>query len=67
MILAMKKSAYPLVSGLVFLAVAAGHAVRAFRHMNLYLAGRSFPIWGSWVAAAGAALLALWAFSSRSE
>ncbi len=63
----MKKNAYPLVSGLVFLLVAVGHLVRALRGMNLYLGLHRIPIWGSWVAAFGAALLALWAFRSRSE
>jgi hypothetical protein len=63
----MKKSLYPVVSGVVFLAVAVGHAVRALRGTNLYLGLHRIPIWGSWVVAAGAALLALWAFRSRSE
>jgi hypothetical protein len=63
----MKKSAYPVVSGLVFLLVAVGHTVRALRGMNILLGLHRIPIWGSWVAAAGAALLAIWAFSSRSE
>ena len=63
----MKKSAYPVVSGLVFLLVAAGHLVRALRGTNLYLGSHRIPIWGSWVFAVGAALLALWAFRSRSE
>ena len=63
----MKKSAYSIVSGLVFLAVAAGHAVRALRRMNLYLGAHRIPVWGSWVAAVGAALLAIWAFQSRNE
>ena len=61
----MKKSAYPAVSGLVFLAVAAAHTVRALRGTNLYLGLHRIPIWGSWAAAAGAVILAIWAFSSR--
>jgi len=63
----MKKSGYPVVSGFVFLLVAVGHLVRAVRGTNLLLGLHRIPIWGSWVAAFGAALLALWAFRSRSE
>jgi uncharacterized membrane protein len=63
----MKKSAYPVVSGLVFLLVAAGHAARALRGTNVYLGLHRIPIWGSWVVAVVAALLALWAFRSRSD
>ena len=61
----MKKSAYPVVSGLVFLLVAVGHAARAVRGTDVFIGLHRFPIWGSWVAAVGAVLLAIWAFSSR--
>ena len=63
----MKKSFYPVVSGLVFLLVAAAHVARALRGTNVYVGLHRIPIWGSWVVAAGAALLAIWAFSSRGE
>jgi uncharacterized membrane protein len=63
----MKKSAYPVVSGLVFLLVAAGHTIRALRGTNVLLGLHRIPIWASWVGAVAAVLLAMWAFSSRNR
>lgn len=54
--------AYEVVSGVVFVAVAVGHAWRAARAWTLQVDAWSVPIWASWVAALAAACLSVWAF-----
>ncbi|MBK5255290.1 MAG: hypothetical protein JJE39_04590 [Vicinamibacteria bacterium] len=57
-------SKYSVVSGAVFGLVATLHAVRALNQWPLSVAGMEIPVWGSWVATAGAACLCIWAFRS---
>jgi hypothetical protein len=56
----MNAKPYCTVSSLVFLVVAAAHAVRAFRGLPLIIGGWSLPVAVSWLVAAGAGLLAYW-------
>jgi sterol desaturase/sphingolipid hydroxylase (fatty acid hydroxylase superfamily) len=54
--------AYEVVSGVVFAAVAVGHAWRAARAWAIQIDAWSIPFWPSWVAALAAASLSVWAF-----
>ena len=56
----MNTKPYCSVSSFVFLLVAVGHAVRAFRGLPLMIGDWSAPVALSWLAAAVAGLLAFW-------
>jgi hypothetical protein len=54
--------AYEVVSGVVFAAVAVGHAWRAVRAWTIQIDAWSIPVWPSWVAVVVAGGLSVWAF-----
>jgi hypothetical protein len=56
---------YVVVSGAVFGAVAAAHAVRALFQWPVQIAGLDIPTWISWVAIVVSGSLCAWAFRSE--
>lgn len=58
-------SKYAVVSGTVFGIVAVAQAFRAFNQFTAQVGNFTIPVWASWVAAAFAGSLCLWAFRSR--
>lgn len=56
---------YTLVSGIVFGIVAIAQASRAFMQLPVQAGSVEVPVWASWVAAALAGSLCVWAFRSR--
>ena len=56
---------YIIVSGAVFGVVALGQAFRAAMLLPVHIGSHEIPVWASWVAAAVAGSLAVWAFRSR--
>ena len=56
---------YVVVSGVVFAVVAALQVLRALNQWSVSVDGVSIPVWGSWVAAAVAGSLCVWAFRSE--
>jgi hypothetical protein len=61
----MSTLAYRRVSGSIFVLVAVAHALRAVQQLPATVGSTAVPLWISWVATAGGALLALWAFGAR--
>jgi hypothetical protein len=57
---------YTVVSGTVFGFVAVAQAMRAARQLPAQIGDFEIPVWLSWVAAAIAGSLCVWAFRSRS-
>ncbi len=56
------RSTYPLVSGSVFLIIAALQAIRAVLQVPVQVGAQSVPVWVSWIAALVAGSLGVWAF-----
>lgn len=56
---------YALVSGIVFGVVAIAQASRALMQLPIQAGNVEVPVWASWVAAAVAGSLCVWAFRSR--
>jgi|MudIll2142460700_1097286.scaffolds.fasta_scaffold2275018_2 hypothetical protein len=56
---------YRYVSGTVFVGVVLVHAWRAAAAVPVTFGTVAIPVWMSWAAAAGAAVLAVWAFRAR--
>lgn len=56
---------YILVSGLVFGLIALGHTSRALMQLPAHIGSAEFPVWVSWVVAAVAGSLCVWAFRCR--
>ena len=56
---------YAVVSGLFFGLIAIVQTVRALNQWPVQVAAVQIPVWASWIAAAVAASLCLWAFRSR--
>jgi len=56
---------YVLVSGLIFAVVALAQVVRAITQTPVRIGTFDVPVLASWIAAAVAAGLCLWAFKSR--
>lgn len=56
---------YVFVSGTIFGLVALIQAVRALCQWPLQVGSVQVPVWASWMAAAVAASLCLWAFRSK--
>jgi hypothetical protein len=56
---------YVVVSGIFFGLIAIVQAIRAFNQWPIQVASLQIPVWFSWVAAAVAASLCLWAFRSK--
>ena len=56
---------YTVVSGTVFGFIAAAQAVRALRQLPVQAGDFEIPVWLSWVAAAIAGSLCVWAFRAR--
>jgi len=52
---------YALVSGAVFGLIAIGQALRAFNGLPVHVGDLEVPVWLSWIAAAVAASLCVWA------
>ena len=59
------RSAYPVVSGVIFGLVALLQAIRAFNQWPLQISTFQVPVLFSWVAAVLAGGLCVWAFRSR--
>jgi hypothetical protein len=57
---------YTVVSGAIFGVMAAAQAVRALRQLPVQVGDFEIPVWLSWVAAAIAGGLCVWAFRARS-
>lgn len=53
---------YALVSGAVFGLIAIGQAVRAFNGLPVHVGSFAVPVGFSWIAAAVAGSLCVWAF-----
>jgi hypothetical protein len=56
---------YRVVSGAVFGFVAAAQALRAFSRLPVHIGSFELPVWASWIAAAVAGCLCVWAFRGR--
>ena len=56
---------YVIVSGLVFGIVATGQLVRALLQVPVHAGSVEIPVWASWIAAAVAGSLCVWAFRSK--
>jgi hypothetical protein len=56
------RSTYPLVSGSVFLIIAALQAIRAVLQIPVQVGSHSVPVWASWLAVLVAGSLGVWAF-----
>jgi hypothetical protein len=56
------RSTYPLVSGSVFLIIAALQAIRAVLQIPVQVGSHSVPVWVSWLAVLVAGSLGVWAF-----
>lgn len=56
---------YIVVSGLIFGLIALGHATRAFLSVPVHIGSFEAPVLASWVVAAVAGVLCVWAFRSR--
>lgn len=61
----MKQAAFNRLAGTLFLLIALLHAARLFFHWEVFIAGRSVPLWISWPAFALAGFLAYAAFSRK--
>lgn len=57
---------YAVVSGAVFGVIAAAQTVRAVRQLPAQVGEFEIPVWLSWLAAAIAGSLCVWAFRTRS-
>lgn len=55
---------YIIVSGLVFGVIALAQASRAVMQLQVHVGSFEVPVWASWVAAAVAGSLCVWAFRS---
>jgi hypothetical protein len=58
----VSQMAFSLTAAVLFLLIALGHAVRLTLGVEWMVAGRTIPMWPSWVAILIAALLALEGF-----
>lgn len=58
----MKQTTFNRLAGTIFLIVAVLHAARLFFHWEVLIAGRSIPMWVSWLGVALAGFLAYGAF-----
>jgi hypothetical protein len=58
-------SKYILVSGCIFGVVAVVQALRALNQVPVQVGSFEVPVWASWLAAAVAGGLCVWAFRSR--
>lgn len=56
---------YVVISGVIFGFIALAQAARAFMQLPAHVGGFEIPVWASWVAAALAGTLCVWAFRSR--
>jgi 4'-phosphopantetheinyl transferase EntD len=61
----MRHVSYRHVSGCIFAVIAILQAARAIRAVPVQLGGTAVPIWPSWIVAALAGSLSVWAFRSR--
>ena len=57
---------YTVVSGAIFGVMAAAQTVRALRQLPVQVGDVEIPVWVSWLAAAIAGGLCVWAFRTRS-
>src|SRR5262249_40133967 len=62
---AIMRTKYVIVSGAIFGLIAVIQAVRAINGWPIQVAGFQVPVLASWVAAALAASMCLWAFKSK--
>ena len=56
---------YIVVSGVVFGVVALAQAARALMQLPVHIGSFEIPVWASWLAAAVAGSLCVWAFRSK--
>lgn len=63
----MKQSAFNRLAGTIFLLVALLHAARLFFHWEVLIAGRSIPMWISWLGFVLAGFLVYTAFSRKKD
>ena len=61
----MSSRAFPSVAAVVFALVALAHAWRAFQELPLQVGATAIAVWVSWLGAAGAGALSVWAGRSR--
>lgn len=54
------------VGSLIFAIVAIGHALRLFRQSQVIIGSHFIPMWVSWVALIGAAVVCIWMWRSAS-
>jgi hypothetical protein len=63
----MARSSYPLVSGSVFLIIAALQGIRAVLQVPAQVGSLSVPVWLSWLAVLIAGSLGVWAFRTARQ
>ena len=63
----MTRSSYPLVSGSIFLLIAALQGIRAVLQIPVQVGAQSVPVWASWLAVLVAGSLGVWAFRTARQ
>lgn len=63
----MGRSSYPLVSGSVFLIIAALQGIRAVLQVPAQVGVQQVPVWVSWLAVVVAGSLGVWAFRTARQ